>query len=104
LFDLPQIAAPVKPAEFGSADWYAQTIGGGAGMVAPFLLTSKATSMLGLREAGVAKSFADGALFGAVFMPSQNDAGLGFLKDRLTSSAISGATFGMSYPGLLPAV
>lgn len=55
--DVP-VAAP-KEAEFGSKTWYAQTIGSGLGMVAPFLATEAATSAIIARRGAVAANIAE---------------------------------------------
>src|SRR3982751_5771034 len=36
-FEAPTLISAPKPAEFGSSEWCAQTVGSGIGMVAPFL-------------------------------------------------------------------
>lgn len=91
---MPTLVDAPKPAEFGSNAWYAQTIGAGFGMVAPFLATQRTTSAL-LRTKGtsLAKTAFDGAVYGMVLTPSE-DPTKGFWEQRAINSATLGMTFG----------
>lgn len=113
----------MKEADFGSSAWLAQTLGAGAGMVAPFLLTSKLNSVTGaalgrgltrletlpatsgmahtlriglnsLPRGPVAKAALDGAVFGMAFTPSY-DPEKNFFQQRLYNGIAGGLTFGV---------
>jgi hypothetical protein len=113
----------MKEADFGSSAWFAQTLGAGGGMVAPFLLTSKLNSVAGnalnrgltrletlpatsgmahtlriglnhLPKGPVAKGALDGAVFGMAFTPSY-DPEKNFFEQRLYNGIAGGLTFGV---------
>jgi hypothetical protein len=96
------------------SDWYAQTVGGALGMMAPFLLTKSTLGRLGAfgeaasaegnvlsTRAAIGLSLKESAItgftYGALFTPSDQrarDAGvLSFLGDRAASGVGSGLTF-----------
>lgn len=96
------------------SDWYAQTVGGALGMMAPFLLTKSTLGQLGAfseaasaegnvcsARAAIGLSLKESAItgftYGALFTPSDQrarDAGfLSFLGDRASSGVGSGLTF-----------
>lgn len=117
-FEAPKLINAPKQAEFGSADWCAQTVGAGLGMVVPFLASEAIVSRagrglsklggaelaaslektsLGAKVMPVAKpvghAFASGATYGLLFTPS-SDTEDNFLSDRLKHAAVGGITFG----------
>lgn len=114
--ELGLISAPTE-ATFGSARWHAQTIGGAAGMVAPFLLArggvktaAGATKGMTSRIVGSAKTFeltsgqsvkllapvleagATGAVFEGVFRPVDPKEG-NFWAARARNAGVGFATF-----------
>ena len=102
------IQAP-QSAEFGSAKWHAQTLGGATGALVPLLIAARASKSI-LRTntpyADLAKGFVNqraafglsvkeaaltGFIADSVFRPSAENASL--VGDRLVNGAIGGATF-----------
>ncbi|CAN5499333.1 hypothetical protein BH10CYA1_BH10CYA1_61750 [soil metagenome] len=100
------ISEPEK-AKFGSSDWFAQTIGSGLGMVAPFvatefgvgkILTGERLAALEARG-GMASSIApllkptiSGATYGFVFTPTDGNGN--FFEQRGINAVVGGVTFG----------
>ena len=111
---------PSQPAETGTANWVAQTLGGAAGMVVPFMLTRgavKATAGKVFGEAAVNRSASDliakrglaaaathegaisaatGLAYGTFLTPS-NESNIGtseFVKDRVGTGAGDALIFG----------
>jgi|AGTN01.2.fsa_nt_gi hypothetical protein len=99
---------PPKQAEFGSAEWHAQTLGAGVGMIIPFALLKGTISRSGgalslgkgalytagstLSKMPVAESFAMGFLYEGIFTPVHDDEH--FYEKRIINSVIGGITFG----------
>lgn len=119
-----ELVAPPKEAEFGSASWHAQTIGGAAGMVVPFLVCRKAANQLGkgaqvaatryYGEAATAQlintnlartalpilsSGTAGAMFDGVMRPVKNTDTATFWKERATNAGIGFTVFGTLHAG-----
>jgi glycogen debranching enzyme len=117
-FEAPTLISAPKPAEFGTSEWCAQTVGSGIGMVAPFLASEAIVGKLGkgLSKLGGAElaasiestemgaklmplarpighSVVSGAMYGLVFTPSR-DSDDNFLGDRFKHAAVGGITFG----------
>lgn len=89
------VSAP-DHAEFGSADWHAQQIGGALGTLLPFLAVHKGMSTA-LKDTAVLSSpisqgAANGLVFGTVFQPSTD--GEHFWSSRLKHGVATGITFG----------
>jgi hypothetical protein len=89
LFDAP------KQYEFNTPEWYASTIGHGAGFMVPYLATSKATAGLGLRNGGAAKAMFDGGLTGLAFTPTAE--GESMLASRSLAAFNSSVMFGTQH-------
>lgn len=89
------IDAP-EHAQFGTADWHAQQLGGALGTVLPFLVVHKGMSAaLGdsaLMSSPIAQGAGSGLVFGSVFQPSET--GQNFWTSRLKNGVGSGVTFG----------
>ncbi|MGH9554146.1 MAG: hypothetical protein ACRD3W_32510, partial [Terriglobales bacterium] len=91
-----------KAAKFGSADWYAQNIGGAVGMLLPFLAVRRVVSPLLPEEGSTAlatrgalglslqESMATGFVYDSLLKPSQ---GGNLLQDRLLNGLGGAATF-----------
>ncbi len=97
------------PAEFGSARWHAQQVGGAAGIIAPFMLTHKGVQMASRKiaptrmGAGIARyldtpgkvAIAEGAIAGGTFeflaKPTQEGDSI---WTRPKNFAVGAATFG----------
>lgn len=105
--DLHLVEAP-KPAEFGSANWYAEQFGGAVGMIAPFLAARKVVGMtplsaevgaaeslnlgaLGRVGLGLRESFASGALLDFAGRPV--DENKDFWAERMKNGLVGGITF-----------
>ncbi len=104
---------PPKPAEFGSKDWVAQTVGAGAGMVLPFLLTdgaigavaknTRVSGYLSILEkiplastvAPLARPVVAGATYSFLFTPVDEKGN--FLAQRGVNAAVGGLTFGAQH-------
>jgi glycogen debranching enzyme len=100
------LAAP-EPAKFGSSDWFAQTIGSGVGMVAPFMatefgvgkvLTAEKLTALEARS-GMASSMVpllkptiSGTAYGFIFTPTDTNGN--FFEQRGINAVVGGVTFG----------
>lgn len=116
--------APPKEAEFGSARWHAQTIGGAAGMVLPFMLCKKAANSLGAgAEAAASRAYGRaataelintnlartalpilesgtaGAIFDGVMRPVKSTDSASFWKERATNAGIGFTVFGTLHAG-----
>jgi hypothetical protein len=132
---LPQLSLvqDADEAPLGTARWYAQTIGSGAGSILPFLLVEFTTRKTGeldfvanLRDktdqvpilkslagtkapefmTGTSKMFLDGALYGGVLVPVDDQQG-DFWKQRAAYAGAVSMTFGSQYMvahGLLHAI
>lgn len=89
------ISAP-EHAEFGSADWHAQQLGGALGTVLPFLAIHKGMSTAfkdtALLSNPISQGASSGFVFGTIFQPS-ND-GANFWSSRLKNGVSTGITFG----------
>lgn len=88
----PSLIDAPDPAKFGSKAWYAETIGSGLGMVAPYLLTEKVTGGVKFK-APAAQMALTGALYGMVLTPS-TDPNRDFWEQRGVSAASAAITFG----------
>ncbi len=124
--EVPQLEmiTPPQQAEFGSGRWYAQTVGGAAGMVVPFLLCKRAATGLtggtrmmatrGLGEVGAARIFTSpttrtalpfleagttGAIFEGVMRPARATEGSAFWQERVTNAGIGFAVFSTLHGG-----
>ncbi len=116
--------APPTEAEFGTARWHAQTIGGAAGMVLPFMLCKKAASGIGrgvesaaVRHYGevttaqmlntnlarttlpILSSGTAGAIFDGVMRPVKSTDSSTFWKERATNAGIGFTVFGTLHAG-----
>lgn len=106
--------APPEAAKFGSTQWYAQQIGGGAGMILPFMAVAATTrgglGKLGLtaragmaaesgfalnsaRTAAVAEQALNGFVFDFALRPSDSNS-KNFWMDRTKHGITGAATFG----------
>jgi hypothetical protein len=91
----PQLFDAPKHYEFNTPEWYASTIGHGAGFMVPYLATSKATAGLGLRNGGAAKAVFDGGLSGFAFTPTAE--GESMLAGRSLAAFNSSIMFGTQH-------
>ena len=78
----PKLVEDGKRYEFDTPEWYASTIGHGAGFMVPYLATSKLTALTGMK-AGVGKAVFDGALTGFTMTPTAEG------QDGLTSRSLA---------------
>jgi hypothetical protein len=87
----PRIVDKPPTYDFNTPEWYASTVGHGAGFMLPFLATSKVTATF-VKEAGVGKAMLDGAVSGFAFTPSgEGQSGLSArAREAFTSSVMFG--------------
>ncbi|MBI2809696.1 MAG: hypothetical protein HYX67_02535 [Candidatus Melainabacteria bacterium] len=101
LLPCPKFIDAPDPAQFGSKAWFAETIGSGLGMVAPFLLTEKVSGSM-LNKAGLLpESAAMSGRLGAAGLGAAEVAEVGRIGSAIRFStpaarmAVAGALFGL---------
>ncbi len=101
-----KISKEQQNVQFGSSDWYAQTIGSGLGMVLPFILAERGVGKFATAQrlsklealGGVAakvepliKPALSGAAYGFIFTPSEGTDS--FFQQRSVNAAVGALTF-----------